>query len=74
MINNTAQPIIAIPFNPIIIRCFGEKPSARIINVTSEMHKRGGKPDFNDFQLPCTPFICLISRFLLHKNTPGDKQ
>lgn len=25
--------------------------SARIVNVSSAMHKRGGKPDFNDFQL-----------------------
>ncbi len=28
-----------------------KSPSARIINLSSAMHKRGGKPDFNDFQL-----------------------
>lgn len=28
-----------------------KSPSARIINMHSAMHKRGGKPDFNDFQL-----------------------
>ncbi len=28
-----------------------KSPAARIINVSSAMHKRGGKPDLNDFQL-----------------------
>lgn len=28
-----------------------KSPSARIINLSSAMHRRGGKPDFNDFQL-----------------------
>ena len=28
-----------------------KSPSARIINLASAMHKRGGKPDFKDFQL-----------------------
>ena len=27
-----------------------KSPAARIINLSSAMHKRGGKPDFNDFQ------------------------
>lgn len=27
-----------------------KSPSARIINLSSAMHRRGGKPDFNDFQ------------------------
>ncbi len=28
-----------------------KSPAARIINTSSAMHRRGGKPDFNDFQL-----------------------
>jgi len=28
-----------------------KSPSARIVNLSSAMHRRGGKPDFNDFQL-----------------------
>ncbi|NIG56438.1 SDR family oxidoreductase [Chitinophaga sp. Cy-1792] len=31
-----------------------KSPAARIINVSSAMHKRGGKPDFTDFQLEKT--------------------
>jgi Dehydrogenases with different specificities (related to short-chain alcohol dehydrogenases) len=34
-----------------LIDVLAKSPSARIINLSSEMHKRGGKPDFNDFQL-----------------------
>lgn len=28
-----------------------KSPSARIVNLSSAMHRRGGQPDFNDFQL-----------------------
>lgn len=34
-----------------LLDVLAKSPAARIINVSSEMHKRGGKPDFNDFQL-----------------------
>jgi len=35
----------------LLLDVLAKSPSARIINVSSEMHKRGGKPDFKDFQL-----------------------
>lgn len=35
----------------LLLNALAKSPTARIINVSSEMHKRGGKPDFNDFQL-----------------------
>ncbi len=35
----------------LLLNVLVKSPSARIINVASEMHKRGGKPDFKDFQL-----------------------
>ncbi len=34
-----------------LLDVLAKSPSARIINVSSEMHRHGGKPDFNDFQL-----------------------
>lgn len=34
-----------------LLDVLAKSPAARIINVSSEMHKRGGKPDFQDFQL-----------------------
>lgn len=35
----------------LLLDVLAKSPSARIINVSSEMHKHGGKPDFNDFQM-----------------------
>lgn len=35
----------------LLLEVLEKSPSARIINLSSAMHKRGGKPDFNDFQL-----------------------
>ncbi|KIC94229.1 SDR family NAD(P)-dependent oxidoreductase [Flavihumibacter solisilvae] len=35
----------------LLTEVLAKSPSARIINMYSAMHKRGGKPDFNDFQL-----------------------
>ncbi|MGX5690288.1 SDR family NAD(P)-dependent oxidoreductase [Arcticibacter tournemirensis] len=34
-----------------LVDLLSKSTSARIINMYSAMHKRGGKPDFNDFQL-----------------------
>lgn len=34
-----------------LLELLKKSPSARIINLSSAMHRRGGKPDFNDFQL-----------------------
>ncbi len=33
-----------------LLDILAKSPSARIINLSSAMHRRGGKPDFNDFQ------------------------
>ena len=33
-----------------LLEVLSKSPSARIINISSAMHRRGGKPDFNDFQ------------------------
>jgi len=42
-----------VPF--LLMQSFTEvlakSPAARIVNVSSEAHRSGGKPDFNDFQL-----------------------
>jgi NAD(P)-dependent dehydrogenase (short-subunit alcohol dehydrogenase family) len=35
----------------LLLDVLAKSPSSRIINLSSAMHKRGGKPDFNDFQL-----------------------
>lgn len=35
----------------LLLDVMAKNPAARIINVVSEMHKRGGKPDLTDFQL-----------------------
>lgn len=35
----------------LLLDVLGKSRPARIINLSSAMHKRGGKPDFNDFQL-----------------------
>jgi NAD(P)-dependent dehydrogenase (short-subunit alcohol dehydrogenase family) len=35
----------------LLLEVLEKSPSGRIINLSSAMHKRGGKPDFNDFQL-----------------------
>lgn len=35
----------------LLLDSLAKSKSARIINLYSAMHKRGGKPDFNDFQL-----------------------
>lgn len=34
-----------------LLDVLAKSPSARIINLSSAMHRRGGKPDLNDFQL-----------------------
>lgn len=34
-----------------LLGVLAKSPSARIINISSAMHRRGGKPDLNDFQL-----------------------
>lgn len=34
-----------------LLEVLAKSSSARIINLSSAMHRRGGKPDFNDFQL-----------------------
>jgi NAD(P)-dependent dehydrogenase (short-subunit alcohol dehydrogenase family) len=34
----------------LLIDLLAKSKSARIINLSSAMHRRGGKPDFNDFQ------------------------
>ena len=34
-----------------LLELLEKSPSARIVNLSSAMHKRGGKPDFDDFQL-----------------------
>lgn len=34
----------------LLLDSLDKSPAARIINVSSEMHKRSGKPDFKDFQ------------------------
>lgn len=34
----------------LLLDTLGKSKSARIINLYSSMHRRGGKPDFNDFQ------------------------
>jgi len=33
-----------------LLEILTKSPSARIINLSSAMHRRGGRPDFNDFQ------------------------
>lgn len=38
----------------LLLNVLEKSTSARIINVSSAMHKRGGKPDFNDLQLEKT--------------------
>jgi NAD(P)-dependent dehydrogenase (short-subunit alcohol dehydrogenase family) len=38
----------------LLLDVLAKSPSSRIINLSSAMHKRGGKPDFNDFQLEKT--------------------
>lgn len=35
----------------LLLDVLAQSPAGRIINVSSEMHKHGGKPDFNDFQM-----------------------
>ncbi|MGV3604431.1 MAG: SDR family NAD(P)-dependent oxidoreductase [Dyadobacter fermentans] len=35
----------------LLLDLLQKSESARVINLSSEMHKRGGKPDLNDFQL-----------------------
>lgn len=35
----------------LLLNTLVKSPAARIVNVSSEMHKRGGKPNFNDFQM-----------------------
>jgi NAD(P)-dependent dehydrogenase (short-subunit alcohol dehydrogenase family) len=35
----------------LLLDVLAKSPSARIINLSSAMHRRGGKPDFTDFQL-----------------------
>lgn len=35
----------------LLLDLLAESPSARIINISSSMHRRAGKPDLNDFQL-----------------------
>lgn len=35
----------------LLLDLLAKSPAARIVNVVSEMHKRGGKPDFSDFRL-----------------------
>lgn len=34
-----------------LLDVLAKSPSSRIINLSSAMHRRGGKPDFNDFHL-----------------------
>ncbi len=34
-----------------LLEVLAKSPSARIINLSSAMHRRGGRPDFNDFNL-----------------------
>jgi len=34
----------------LMVDALKESPAGRIINLSSAMHKRGGKPDFHDFQ------------------------
>lgn len=52
-----------------LLDVLAKSPVARIINVSSEMHKRGGKPDFNDFQLvnsySCTRAYGLSKLYLI---------
>lgn len=45
---NLFAPLLLIQ---LLLDVLTKSPSARIINLSSAMHKRGGKPDFNDFQL-----------------------
>ncbi|REA58198.1 ketoreductase [Dyadobacter luteus] len=45
---NLFAPIL---LTELLLDLLQKSPSARVINLSSEMHKRGGKPDFNDFQL-----------------------
>jgi len=35
----------------LLLDVLNKSKSARVVNLSSAMHKRGGKPDFNDFQL-----------------------
>lgn len=35
----------------LLLDVLAKSPAGRIVNVSSEMHKHGGKPDFNDFQM-----------------------
>jgi NAD(P)-dependent dehydrogenase (short-subunit alcohol dehydrogenase family) len=45
---NLFAPIL---LTELLLDLLQKSPSARVINLSSEMHKRGGKPDFSDFQL-----------------------
>ena len=38
-------------FSQLLLELLEKSPSARIVNLSSAMHKRGGKPNFSDFQL-----------------------
>lgn len=35
----------------LLLEPLAKSPAGRVVNVVSEMHRRGGKPDFQDFQL-----------------------
>lgn len=45
---NLLSPLL---LTELLLDVLTKSQSARIINLSSLMHKRGGKPDFNDFQL-----------------------
>lgn len=44
---NVLSPLL---ITELLLDVLAKSPSARIINTSSAMHKRGGKPDFNDIQ------------------------
>jgi NAD(P)-dependent dehydrogenase (short-subunit alcohol dehydrogenase family) len=45
---NLLAPVL---LTELLLETLADSPAARIINLYSAMHKRGGKPDFSDFQL-----------------------
>lgn len=45
---NVLSPLL---ITELLLNNLAKSPSARIINTSSAMHKRGGKPDYSDLQL-----------------------